>query len=171
MRPSPQETADLVTCTEEIFIGKLHFFLQWFQMEDWREKLQTLSSLTRKPPKIQSSTLPIHCIVPVALIKTFSWNKFVIEKECGNCGKQELRYKNNRKNVREESLLLTIDVICTQPYIHILRYLLCGFNYLCIQRKWSPWDCITKLHDSWMFKALLRIKKSRKCIDFDLAKF
>ena len=80
-------------------------------------KLQTLSSLTRNPPKIQSSTLPIHCIVPVALIKTFSWNKFVIEKECGNCGKQELRYKNNRKNVREESLLLTIDVICTQPYI------------------------------------------------------
>ena len=64
-------------------------------------KLQTLSSLTRKRPKIQSSTLSIHCRVPAALIKTFSWNKFVFEKESGNCGKQELRYKNNRKNVRE----------------------------------------------------------------------
>ena len=26
MRPSPQETADLVTFTKEIFNGKLHFF-------------------------------------------------------------------------------------------------------------------------------------------------
>ena len=29
MWPNPQETADLVTCTEEIFNGKLHFFVQW----------------------------------------------------------------------------------------------------------------------------------------------
>ena len=50
-------------------------------------KMQTLSSLTRKRPKIQSSTLPIHYRVPAALIKTFSWNKFVFEKECANCGK------------------------------------------------------------------------------------
>ena len=29
MRPNPQENADLVTFTEEILNGKLHFFVQW----------------------------------------------------------------------------------------------------------------------------------------------
>ena len=37
-------------------------------------------------------------------------------------------------------------------------------------QKWSPWDCITKLRDNRIFKALLWIKKSFKSIDFDLAK-
>ena len=30
MWPNPQEYVDLVTFTEEIFNGKLHFFVQWF---------------------------------------------------------------------------------------------------------------------------------------------
>ena len=29
MRPHAQETADLVTFTEEILYGKHHFFVQW----------------------------------------------------------------------------------------------------------------------------------------------
>ena len=33
-----------------------------------------------------------------------------------------------------------------------------------------PWDCINKLRDNRMFKALLQIKKSFKFIDFVLAK-
>ena len=36
--------------------------------------------------------------------------------------------------------------------------------------KRSPRDCVTKLRDNGIFKALLRIKKSFKSIDFDLAK-
>ena len=34
----------------------------------------------------------------------------------------------------------------------------------------SPWDCVIKLHDNRLFKALLWIKKSFKSIGFDLAK-
>ena len=37
-------------------------------------------------------------------------------------------------------------------------------------RKRSPWDCVIKLRDNRIFKALLWIKKSFKSIDFDLAK-
>ena len=33
MRPNPQENADLVTFTEEILNGKLHFILQWYLQE------------------------------------------------------------------------------------------------------------------------------------------
>ena len=42
--------------------------------------------------------------------------------------------------------------------------------YLCIHGKWFPWDYVTKSRDTWVFKALLRIKKSFKSIDFDLGK-
>ena len=37
-------------------------------------------------------------------------------------------------------------------------------------RKRSLWDCVIKLHDNRIFKALLWINKSFKSIDFDLAK-
>ena len=37
-------------------------------------------------------------------------------------------------------------------------------------QKKFPHDCITKLRGNWIFKTLLRIKKSVKYIDFDLAK-
>ena len=33
MLPNPQETSDLVTFTEEVPNGKLHFFVQWFLHE------------------------------------------------------------------------------------------------------------------------------------------
>ena len=36
--------------------------------------------------------------------------------------------------------------------------------------KTVPRDCVIKLRDNRIFKALLRIKKSFKFIDFDLAK-
>lgn len=42
--------------------------------------------------------------------------------------------------------------------------------YLCIHEKRSPWDCVTQLLKNPIFKALLRIKKSFKSIDFDVAK-
>ena len=32
MWPNPQETADLVTFTEEILNRKLHFFVQWYSL-------------------------------------------------------------------------------------------------------------------------------------------
>ena len=38
-------------------------------------------------------------------------------------------------------------------------------------RKRSPRDSVIKLRDNRIFKALLRIKKSFKSIDFDLAKY
>ena len=34
-----------------------------------------------------------------------------------------------------------------------------------------PSDCATELRDNWIFKTLLRIKKSFKSIDFDLVKY
>ena len=34
-----------------------------------------------------------------------------------------------------------------------------------------PSDCATELSDNWIFKTLLRIKKSFKSIDFDLVKY
>ena len=37
-------------------------------------------------------------------------------------------------------------------------------------RKWFPRDCVIKLRDYRIFKALLWIKKSFMFIDFDLAK-
>ena len=39
-------------------------------------------------------------------------------------------------------------------------------------RKWSPRDCVIKLRDKQIFKALLGIKKSFKCksINYGLAK-
>ena len=37
-------------------------------------------------------------------------------------------------------------------------------------RKRSTWNCVIKLRDNRIFKALLWIKKSYKSIDFDLAK-
>ena len=36
--------------------------------------------------------------------------------------------------------------------------------------KCFPYDCVTKLRDNWMFRALLRTMESFKSIDFDLAK-
>ena len=36
-------------------------------------------------------------------------------------------------------------------------------------QKRATWDCVIKLHDNPIYKALLRIKKSFKSIKFDLA--
>ena len=36
-------------------------------------------------------------------------------------------------------------------------------------QKRTPWDCVIKLHDNPIYKALLWIKKSFKSIKFDLA--
>ena len=44
------------------------------------------------------------------------------------------------------------------------------FIYLCIHKKWSSWDCVIKLHDNRIFKALLPAKKSFKSINLGLAK-
>ena len=41
------------------------------------------------------------------------------------------------------------------------------FMYL---QKRSSWNCVIKLRDNWMFKALLWIKKSFESINFELAK-
>ena len=40
MRPNPQETADLVTFTEEILNGKLHFLcsVRGIKRKHWEEK-------------------------------------------------------------------------------------------------------------------------------------
>ena len=32
-------------------------------------------------------------------------------------------------------------------------------DYLCINRKCSPWDCLNNLRENWVFKVLLRIAK------------
>ena len=42
--------------------------------------------------------------------------------------------------------------------------------YLCIYKKWSPWDCVIMLRDIQKFKPLLQIKKLFKPIDFDPVK-
>ena len=44
MWPNPQKTAALVTFTEEILNGKLHFFVQWYrkQSTDFQSKSMAL---------------------------------------------------------------------------------------------------------------------------------
>ena len=42
MWPNPQETAYLVTVTEEILSGKPYFFVQWFF--DWKQTKNTTTT-------------------------------------------------------------------------------------------------------------------------------
>ena len=73
MWPNPLETADLVTFTEEILNGKLHFFVQWML----RRPLKSFHTVFRDI----SETVIIFCKTLIIYMKAFSiqyiWQYFI----------------------------------------------------------------------------------------------
>ena len=57
MGPNPQETADMVIVTEEIFNGKLHFLYRFYLIKDIGLKCLTLHKKWNFPLKISSENM------------------------------------------------------------------------------------------------------------------